>query len=194
MPSRLEDYPHSANFKDMKLLRSVKGILDQTFTDFELIIIADGCYKTKEIVSNVFTDERIKLFEVEHRALFDNRPRNEGIKNAAGDFITYCDIDDYWGDEHLAIINHNLKQYDWVWFNDYVYKEGQWGERACDIKRMGNCGTSNICHSRKMNVSWKRPGYAHDYYFINELRRYSNYAKIETPEYFVCHVPGIYDL
>jgi len=193
MPSRLMNYRGAARYRDQKIIRAIKSVLDQSFQDFELIIIADGCDETKRIVTNELKGERLKLIEVKHKKLFDNTPRNTGIEQAQGDFIVYLDIDDYWGEDHLAIINHNLNGYDWIWYNDYTWN-GQWMERACNIRQMGACGTSNICHARSLNMKWERPGYAHDYYFNQRLLKVGKHTKIETPEYFVMHIPGIYDL
>jgi len=193
MPSRLANYNGAARYRDQKIIRAIKSVLDQSFQDFELIVIADGCNETKTIVTNEFTGERLKLVEVKHRALFDNSPRNKGISEAQGEYIVYLDNDDYWGEDHLAIINHNLNGYNWIWYNDYIW-DGQWIERACNVRQMGACGTSNICHNKELNLYWERPGYAHDYHFVQKLLRIPNHTKIETPEYFVMHIPGKYDL
>ncbi len=189
MPSRLIPYPGCANYLDRKIVRSVRSVLDQTFTDFELIIVADGCKRTKEIIAETFKDERIVRMGVEHTQVFGNVPRNTGIDLARGEYIIYLDIDDYWGENHLSIIDRQLNGYDWVWYNDIYFNNG-WTERACNIKSMGQCGTSNVCHKRSLGLKWDRPGYAHDYYFNQKLLRIKNGVKIETPEYYVCHIPG----
>ncbi len=188
MPSRLIPYPGCAQYLEQKIVRAVESVLSQSFKDFELIVIADGCEKTKEIVKAWPT---VKLLECKHKAIFDNLPRNTGIDNAIGDYIIYCDIDDYWGEDHLKIIDSQLKEYEWVWYNDYIFKD-TWVKRACNIKALGGCGTSNVCHKRSLNLRWDRPGYAHDFYFNQKLLRFKG-TKINTPEYFVCHVPGQYD-
>jgi glycosyltransferase involved in cell wall biosynthesis len=193
-PSRMIPYATSAKFPEQKLVRAIQSVLDQTFKDFELIVVADGCEKTKEIVTTNFTDERLVLLECKHEAIFSNLPRNTGIKTARGEYIIYIDADDYWGTEHLAIIDRNLKGYEWVWFNDIVFSNDAWCERACNIKILGGCGTSTICHSRRLNVKWEKPGYTHDYYFIQKLLTFRKNTKIETPEYYVCHAPGGWDL
>ena len=193
MPSRLDPYPGCASLLPQKLRRAIRAVLDQTFTDFELLVIADGCDKTKKIVTKEFSEERLVLLSCKHKALFDNLPRNTGIDNAKGEFIIYCDIDDFWGADHLKIINEGLNGFDWVWYNDIIFDK-VWHERACNIKAMGGSGTSNVCHKRSLGLRWGRPGYAHDFHFNQQLLRFSNSAKITTPEYFVCHIPGNYDL
>lgn len=191
MASRLVPYPNQCSNPELKIVRAVDSVIAQSFADFELIVIADGCDKTKEIV-NKYTDNRIRLIEIKHGALFDNRPRNAGIEAAEGDYILYCDVDDYLGSDHLKIIAEQLKDQDWVYFNDFWFSRGEWIERYCNVHRLGKCGTSNVCHS--MRTTWQRTGYAHDYYFIQQLIRHKEFKRIKTPEYFVCHVPGGYDL
>lgn len=190
MPSRLIPYQNSAQYPDEKLRRAVKSVLDQEFKDFELRVISDECSLTKKIITNEFTDKRLFLHEVRHKVLFDNAPRNKGIEQAKGEFIIYCDADDFWGKEHLKIIAGQLKDLNWVWYNDYIVKNNQWMERPSNVRQIGMCGTSNICHASKLGATWGRPGYAHDYYFIKKLLSFSYHKKIETPEYFVCHIPG----
>lgn len=192
MPSRLIPYPGCAKFLDQKIYRAINSVIGQKFPAWELIIISDDCDLTEEIVKT-FKDERIRLLRCRHKGYFDNLPRNTGLDNALGEYIIYIDVDDYWGENHLAIVNHNLGSYDWVWYNDYV-KTGEWQERACNIKTLGGSGTSNVCHKRSLNLKWDRPGYAHDYHFNQKLLRFPNHAKIETPEYFVMHIPNVYDI
>jgi len=193
MASRLVPYSSQCAEPEAKLRRAIQSVLDQSFRDFELIVIADSCKRTKEIVKEF---KGIRFFEVKHTQLWGNAPRNAGIKNAKGEYIIYCDSDDWWGTEHLQIINSNIKDNDWVYYNDIAYdkRNAQWIERACNIHKMGACGTSNICHASRLGLHWQHPGYAHDYYFNQQLLRYHNFKRIPTPEYYVCHIPNNYDL
>jgi glycosyltransferase involved in cell wall biosynthesis len=191
LPSFLSDYPGAAPGRDKKLIRAIQSLLDQSFQDFELIIIADGCKLTKYLVSKHFTDERIKLLEVEHKELWSNAPRNSGIDIAKGEYITYLDSDDYFGVNHLKIINEQLNNEDWVYYNDRAWYNNKWTERCCDPTQYSYCGTSNICHATRLNLRWNKTGYGHDFHFIQQLLKFENYKRIMTPEYFVCHIGNI---
>lgn len=184
--SLLAPYSGAAHNREDKLLRSVASVQQQSFRDFEIIVVADGCQKTIELVKDAVG---VRSFLIERGKLFGGGPRNKGIEEAKGDYIVYLDIDDLYGSEHLAIIDRNLKEYDWVWFNDIRY-DGGWKENFCDIYQIGRHGTSNVCHKRELGVKWNVSGYAHDYHFVRELLKYKNFARVETPEYYVCHVPG----
>lgn len=77
-----------------KMLRkTVKSVLNQTFTDFELIIMDDSStIKYKEFFEK-FNDERIKYFKLEKNS-GPGKARNIGIKKALGKYIAIADSDD----------------------------------------------------------------------------------------------------
>ncbi len=79
---------------------TIKSVLNQTFTDFELIIInSNSTDATLSIISQV-KDERIKVFSYPKANVAVNR--NRGIKHATADFITFLDADDLWTNDKLA--------------------------------------------------------------------------------------------
>ncbi|MBV6627424.1 MAG: glycosyltransferase [Rivularia sp. (in: Bacteria)] len=79
---------------------TIESVLNQSFTDFELIIInADSTDNTLSIVSQI-KDDRIKTFSFQKANVAVNR--NRGIKQATGDYITFLDADDLWTTDKLA--------------------------------------------------------------------------------------------
>ena len=187
MASLLSDYPGSATGKDKKLIRAVESVLKQTYMNFELIVIADGCALTEFVIKHNFDDKRINLIRVERKELWSNVPRNAGIDIAKGKYILYCDIDDKWGENHLRIIDDQMDNTEnWLYYNDMRWNGKEFIERQIDITLYGHCGTSNICHAARLGLKWEKPGYGHDFLFIKQLRKFEG-KKIETPEYFVCH-------
>lgn len=197
MPSFLSHYKGSASNKEEKIIRAVKSVINQTFKDWELVIVADGCQKTVDIIRQNFTDERISLYKIVRQRQWSGKVRNAGIRKAKGEWICYLDIDDMLGTKHLEIISKNLKG-DWVWFNDYTYtlQTKSFLEVHENIDIRGKCGTSTVCHRKSLNVRWPEDGgYLHDWYFINNLKKLSSdYSKIETPEYLICHLPDLLDV
>lgn len=70
------------------------SILEQTFKDFELILIDDySTDKTFEIAKS-FNDSRIKLLQNEKNLGMPGSVRNVGIDAAQGEYIFFCDDDD----------------------------------------------------------------------------------------------------
>lgn len=75
------------------LHKTVESILNQSFTDFEFIIVDDASSIEYEIYFEKFIDERIKYYKLEK----NNGPgfaRNFGIKQAIGEYIAIADSDD----------------------------------------------------------------------------------------------------
>lgn len=81
--------------RDEFLSRAVKSVLEQTFENFEVIII------TTDEVS--FSDSRIRVLNPGSQ-LPVSVARNFGLKAARGDFIAYLDDDDYYLPHHLETL------------------------------------------------------------------------------------------
>lgn len=76
---------------------AIDSVLNQTFQNFELIIVDDGSTdNTKEIVSKYkqSSDGRIKYLYQKNKG--PSSARNTGLKAATGEYITFLDSDDYW--------------------------------------------------------------------------------------------------
>ncbi len=74
------------------LKTSVKSILNQTFRDFEFLIIDDGSGDNTEEVVNSFNDSRICYIKKEHSGVGDTY--NLGIAKSTYDWIARMDSDD----------------------------------------------------------------------------------------------------
>lgn len=196
LPSFLGNYAKSAGNRDIKLRRAIESVIDQTVKEWELIIVADGCQQTVDIAST-YQDNRIKIIKVlkQPNMVGVGKVRNIGISRATGDWITYLDSDDVLGVNHLQILSQNLTS-EWLFYNDYAFHKyhKRFEERECLIKA-GRCGTSNVTHLRSLNVKWQDySAYGYDdWNFIKSLMKFKH-NKIETPEYFVCHVPGNFEI
>ena len=194
MPSYLGSYPSAAKNRDEKIVRAINSVKEQTYKDWELLIVSDGCTRTIKIVKPLL-NEKIKLFSINKQRLWSGLVRNTGIINATGDWIVYLDIDDMFGPDHLKIIADQVFDCDWYWFNDRSWDEGQqqFNEHYCELAR-AKCGTSNLCHKPGLTGWNKKDNYYQDWKFIMNLKVASaNYAKLETPQYLICHVPGLLD-
>ncbi len=78
---------------------TIKSILNQTFTNIEVIIINDGSTDTTlEIIENI-SDSRIKIFSYPNAGL--SASRNRGISQAKREYISFIDADDLWTPDKL---------------------------------------------------------------------------------------------
>lgn len=82
---------------------AVRSILQQTFTDFELLILDDGSTDSSgQLLEGLaFQDRRIRLVRRENRGLIATL--NEGLALARGEFIARMDADDRSMPERLAL-------------------------------------------------------------------------------------------
>jgi len=203
MPSFLGEYKNSAKNKDEKLVRAIDSVLDQE--DFELVIVADNCDKTVEIVKDKFFGyKEIQLFKIPDREIVGSRRnagssgivRNAGLQQAKGEYAIYLDIDDIYIDGYLNTLSKLMTDHDWYWFDDMSWnvKNKRFDKHGIDIHTQGQCGTSNVCHKISMDAWWAvyKDTYLHDWIFINTLKRISsNYKRLEAAGYGILHVPGM---
>lgn len=198
MPSYLGDYQLAATDRIRKFHRAILSVFNQSFHGFELIVVADGCEQTMEIMTTHYS--KTPCVFISKQAYLSGEPRNVGIKNAIGKHIGYCDTDDALGRDHLQIIADQInaqKPAEWYFFNDWTgLPDGSrtFYNRYCSPKLKGQCGTSNIIHRRIGSPSWG-PGYEHDWEFIQRLLKKSDPVYLlKSPLYYVCHIPKILDI
>ncbi len=89
--------------KEKYIENAIKSVLNQTFTDFNLLIINDfSTDKSVEIASKYISDT-VKIIHHEKNAGLA-AARNTGIKNSNSNYITYLDADDLWKPTFLESI------------------------------------------------------------------------------------------
>ncbi|MCX8031286.1 MAG: glycosyltransferase [Thermodesulfovibrionales bacterium] len=82
------------------ILNTICSVLNQDFSDFELIIINDGSTdRSEEIVKNI-KDERIKYYFQENQGAY--RTINRGILLSKGDFVSILNSDDIYHPHRLT--------------------------------------------------------------------------------------------
>lgn len=90
------------------LRRALWCIKEQTFTDYEVIVVNDAGCKIDAVIEE-YEDE----FDLWHSEHSENKglagSRNTGIHAAYGKYITYQDDDDIWFPEHLEVLVDHLE-------------------------------------------------------------------------------------
>lgn len=83
------------------LARCVDSILNQTFTDFEVILVDDGSTDSSGMICDEYaaTDARIKIIHKENGG--QSSARNAGIKYSKGAYISFVDSDDWISNDYL---------------------------------------------------------------------------------------------
>lgn len=199
MASYMGSYKGSASNREEKLLRAIDSVRMQSFADWELIVVADGCERTMELVEQHYGDaRRIRSVLIPKQELWAPGVRNRGLKDAIGTWACYLDTDDYFGLDHLRRIADGLSGVDtcWAWFNDLIWDRRAMAfvERECDITHRDKHGTSNLVHRLDAGAWWTHGTYKQDAFFAMELKSKCDGPRIATPEYCVAHIPGRYDV
>ena len=96
--------------KEKFVENAVNSILQQTFSDFEIIIVEDcSIDKSLEVVSKIQSEKIKIIYHDKNKGL--SAARNTGIKNSNAKYITFLDADDNWKPNYLAKINSLIQQF-----------------------------------------------------------------------------------
>jgi glycosyltransferase involved in cell wall biosynthesis len=82
---------------------SIGSVLRQTFTDFELLVVGDGCTDDSEQVVQAIGDPRIQWVNLPENTRHQSGPNNEALRRARGEWIAYLGHDDLWLPHHLEV-------------------------------------------------------------------------------------------
>jgi len=88
--------------KENTILRAISSVLNQTFQNFEIVVVNDGSTDNSVIKVEGVNDSRIKLIHQSNQGV--SVARNTGILNAQFDWIAFLDADDEWLPEFLSKI------------------------------------------------------------------------------------------
>lgn len=85
------------------LSRCINSILNQNFTDFELLLIDDGSKDGSGAICDAYAEEdtRVRVFHKENGGV--SSARNLGLDNAKGEWVTFVDSDDCIDDGYLYV-------------------------------------------------------------------------------------------
>lgn len=91
---------------------TIKSVLNQTFKDFELLLVDDGSKDCSPEICDKYAvkDPRVKVFHKPNGGV--SSARNLGLDNAKGEFIAFADNDDRMFPEFLETMTGNIAGYD----------------------------------------------------------------------------------
>lgn len=85
------------------LKRTLDSVFNQTYQDFEVIVVNDGCTDKS---MNIAKKYKVKI--INNQRVGVSEARNIGAKQASGEYLLFLDSDDYWDKELLEKINKSL--------------------------------------------------------------------------------------
>ncbi len=97
--------------KGSHIARAIRSVLDQTFDDFELILVNDASTDNSLEEIEKFADPRIRLFHREVPGPGGYAARNLGIREANAKWVAFLDADDEWFPDHLEAYRKLIEQF-----------------------------------------------------------------------------------
>lgn len=164
--------------KEKIIENTVESVLNQTHSNFELIIVDDGFTDKSVEVVNKISDERIRLIRQKNAG--PSSARNKGVKNANTDWIVFLDGDDELlpdALEHFSFLRNNNNDID---IFDCSYIINRKGNKKIFINPIEGKINNNLKNCFYGNIS---PGSGHamfrkslcDKYQYNEhIRRFED--------------------
>lgn len=108
--------------KEKQIAKTLQTVLNQTYQNFEIVIVNDG--STDRSVDEVkkFLNSRIRLINQKNGGV--SAARNRGIKEAKGEYLAFLDADDIWQNNYLQTQIDLICKYPFcgVWATDYLYR------------------------------------------------------------------------
>lgn len=111
--------------KELSITNTVQSVLDQTYQNFEIVIVNDGSTDSSIKAVEAINDNRIRLIHQENQGV--SAARNRGIKEAKYEWIAFLDGDDLWEVNHLEEINKmmNIFPKEKVYVTSFAYSDGR---------------------------------------------------------------------
>jgi glycosyltransferase involved in cell wall biosynthesis len=88
--------------KSQFISRSIDSVLNQTFKEYEIIVINDGSTDGGEKLVKEKYGNRVYLFHQDNQGV--SSARNKGIAQAKFSYVSFLDADDYWHEGYLDAV------------------------------------------------------------------------------------------
>ena len=113
------------NYNHAKYLpRAIDSVINQTFSNWEILLIDNHSSDETEKVVNPYLSEKIHLFKIHNNGIIA-ASRNLGIIHSKGEWIAFLDSDDWWSETKLEESLLTIKQFeaDLIYHDLYLVKD-----------------------------------------------------------------------
>jgi glycosyltransferase involved in cell wall biosynthesis len=98
--------------KSQYIKKTITSILNQSFTNFEIIVVDDGSTDNVGLILQDIIDPRLIVIKQENAGV--SVARNNGVKASAGEFIAFIDADDWWLTWHLQELDFLINNFPYL--------------------------------------------------------------------------------
>lgn len=185
--------------------RALQSILNQDYTNIEIIVVGDCCTDDTEARIRGLGDSRIRFINLPERGKYPDDPNwrwmvagtvpmNLALSHARGDFITHLDDDDEHQQDRVAKLVSFIRESraDFVWHPFWrETPDGKWELKPCPRFRRYEVTTSSIFYHRWLaQIPWDIHAYRyHEPGDWNRMRKfkYLGVRAARYPEPFLRH-------
>ncbi|NSB16579.1 glycosyltransferase family 2 protein [Clostridium beijerinckii] len=89
--------------------KCVKSLLNQTFKNYEIILIDDGSTDSSYEIIKKIEEDNDNVSVITQKNQGQGKARSEGIKQAKGEYLTFVDSDDWVSEDYLEKLYNSLK-------------------------------------------------------------------------------------
>lgn len=107
--------------KEQSILSTLQSVLNQTYQNFEIVVVNDGSTDNGASLVETIGDSRIHLIDKPNGGV--SSARNLGITNAQSEHIAFLDADDLWETSYLAEIARMISDFPQaaIWGTSYWF-------------------------------------------------------------------------
>ena len=139
--------------EEKRIGKCITSILQQTYQNFEIIVVNDGSTDNSPKVIGQYVKENTgKVFCIDKENGGQGSARNCGIKAAKGKYITFLDADDYVEKDYLEVLAAQAEKFECDVVCSGQHKVRENGEIIHSILYKPVNGT---CLKRRLNISGK---------------------------------------
>ena len=113
--------------------KALRSVLDQTFTDFEVIVVDDGSTdESARLAEESLSNASVEWQLIRQENAGVSTARNNGAAHSKGEYLCFLDDDDWWDSSFLERMDWLIKEYPdaGIWGTNYYYvKNGR--KRVC---------------------------------------------------------------
>lgn len=130
--------------KERQIEGTLKSVLNQTFSDFEIVVVDDGSTDRSANIVKSINDHRIRLIQQPNSGV--SAARNRGIEEAKTDLIALLDGDDEWKSNYLETQVELIRKYPQcdVFCCNYEFRDLEYHITSTTIRKLPFDGSDGL--------------------------------------------------